>query len=85
MRHRRFDPASGIDLIKQQLEGITSGDGDLHRLSGPAISAIEQLADCSNPRSLVPRSQRKASEFDDNRRSMLARQFMQLAENFSPF
>ena len=48
VRHRRLDPAPGIDLIKQQLEGITSGDGDLHRLSRSSISAIKQLADCSN-------------------------------------
>jgi hypothetical protein len=31
VRHRRFDPALGIDLIKQQLEGIIGGDGDFHR------------------------------------------------------
>ena len=42
--HRRFDPASRIDLIKQDLEGITGGDGDLHRLSRPSISTVEQFA-----------------------------------------
>jgi hypothetical protein len=26
VRHRRFDPAPGIDLIKQQLEGIVGRD-----------------------------------------------------------
>jgi tetratricopeptide (TPR) repeat protein len=29
VRHRRFDPTPGIDLIKQQLEGIVGRDGDL--------------------------------------------------------
>jgi len=55
--HRRVDPAPGIDFIKQQLEGIVGRDGYLHRLSRSSISAIEQLANCSNPRSLVLRFQ----------------------------
>jgi hypothetical protein len=42
--HRRFDPAPGIDFIKQLLEGIVGRDGYLHRLSRSSISAIEQLA-----------------------------------------
>jgi hypothetical protein len=49
VRPRRFDPASGIDLIKQQLDWINSGNGNLHRLSRSSMSAVEQLADCSNP------------------------------------
>jgi hypothetical protein len=80
--HRRFDPAQGIDLIKQQLEGIVGRDGDLYRLSRSSISAIEQLADCRDPRSLVLRFQRQASKLDDSLRSILARQFLHLAENF---
>jgi hypothetical protein len=69
---RRFDPAPGIDLIKQQLEGIVGRDGDLHHLSGSSISAIEQLADCSNPSSLVLRLQRQASKLDDSLRVSIA-------------
>jgi exodeoxyribonuclease-5 len=68
--HRRFDPAPGIDFIEQQLEGITGRDGYLHRLSRSSISAIEQLADCRNPRSLVLRFQRQASKLDDSLRSI---------------
>jgi hypothetical protein len=82
VRHRRFDPALGIDLIKQQLEGIIGGDGDFHRLSRSSISAIKQLADCSNAGSLAPRYQRQACELDDSLPNMLARQFLQLAEKF---
>jgi hypothetical protein len=82
MRHRRFNPAPGIDFIKQQLEGITSRDGDLHRLSRPSVSAIEQLADRSNPSRLALCSQRQACQFDNNRRRMLTREFLHLAGNF---
>src|SRR5262245_29711620 len=81
VRYRRCDPAPGIDLIKHHPDGITGGDGDLHRLPRSAISTVEQLTDCSNPRCLALRFQRQASELDDNRRSMLARQFLNLAEN----
>ena len=81
VRHRRFDPASSIDLIKQQLEGINGGDEDLHRLSRSSISAVEQLANCSNPRSLAPRPQRQACELHYNRRSILAGQFLHIGEN----
>jgi hypothetical protein len=82
VRYRRVDPASSIDLIKQHLEGIIGGDGDLHRLSRPSVCAIEQLAYCRNPSCLALRFQRQASKLDNNRRSMLARQFLHLAENF---
>src|SRR6516225_4939598 len=71
LRHWRFDPAPGIDLIKQQLEGIVGGDGYLHHLSRSSISAIEQLADCRNPSSLALCSQRQACQLDNNRRRML--------------
>ena len=80
--HRRFDPAQGIDLIKQQLEGIVGRDGYLHRLSRSSISAIEQLADCRNPRSLALCPQRQACQLDNNRRRMLTREFLQIAHNF---
>jgi hypothetical protein len=77
----RLDPFPGIDLIKQHLDWIIGGDGDLHRLPRSSVSAIKQLADCSNPGSLALRSQRQAGELDDRLRSMLARQFLDLAEN----
>src|SRR6516164_10816513 len=80
--HRRFDPAQGIDLIKQQLEGIVGRDGYLHCLSRSAISAVEQLANCRNPSSLALRFQRQACQLDNNRRRMLTREFLHLAENF---
>jgi hypothetical protein len=80
--HRRFDPFPSIDLIKQHLERITGWDGDLHRLSRSSICAIEQLANCRNPRGLVLRFQRQACQLDNSLRSMLARQFLHLAENF---
>jgi hypothetical protein len=76
-----FDPAPGIDLIKQQLEGITRGDGDLHGLSGSPVSAIEQLADCSNPGSLALRFRRQACQLDNNSRRMLASQFLHVPKN----
>jgi hypothetical protein len=76
VRHRRFDPAQGIDFIKQRLEGIVGRDGYLHRLSRSPISAIEQLADCRNSRSLALCSQRQACQFDNNRRRMLARELI---------
>src|SRR6516162_3996287 len=79
---RRFDPFPDIDFIKQQLEGIVGGDGYLHHLSRSSISAIEQLADCRNPSSLALCSQRQACKLDDSLRSILARQFLHLAENF---
>ena len=82
VRQRRFDPAPGIDLIKQQLEGIVGGDGYLHHLSRSSISAIEQLADCRNPSSLALCSQRQACQFDNNRRRMLTREFLHIAQNF---
>ena len=82
VRHRRFDPAPGIDFIKQQLEGIVGRDGYLHRLSRSSISTIEQLADCSNPGSLALRSQRQACQLDNNRRRMLTREFLHIAQNF---
>ena len=80
---RRFDPAQGIiDFIKQQLEGIVGRDGYLHCLSRSSISAIEQLADCRNPSSLALCSQRQACQFDNNRRRMLTREFLHIAQNF---
>jgi hypothetical protein len=42
-------PRQRIYLLKQQLNGITRGRRDLHGLSRSAISAIEELADRSNP------------------------------------
>src|SRR6516164_1200853 len=80
--HRRVDPAPGIDFIKQQLEGIVGRDGYLHRLSRSSISAIEQLADCRNPSSLALCSQRQACQFDNNRRRMLTREILYIAQNF---
>ena len=71
MRQRRFDPAPGIDIIKQQLDWITSGNGNLHRLSSSSISAVEQLADCSNPSTLAFRFHRQACQLDNNRRTVL--------------
>ena len=47
---------AGIDLIKQQLDWIAGGNGDLHRLSRSSISAIEQLPNCSNPGQMLKRS-----------------------------
>jgi hypothetical protein len=79
--HRRFDPFPSIDLIKQHLERITGWDGDLHRLSRSSICAVEQLANCRNPRGLVLRFQRQACQLDNSLRSMLARQFLHLGEN----
>src|SRR5262249_4616253 len=66
----------------QQLEGITGGNGDLHRLSRVSISAVEQFADCSNPGSLALRSQRQACQLGNNRRTMLTRKFLHLADKF---
>ena len=79
---RRFDPFPDIDLIKQQLEGIVGRDGYLHHLSRSSISAVEQLADCCNPSSLALCSQRQPCQLDNNRRRMLTREFLHLAENF---
>ena len=82
VRYRRVDPASSIDLIKQQLEGIVGRDGDLDRLSRSAISAVEQLADCRDPSSLALRFQRQACKLDNSRWRMLTRQFLHIAQNF---
>jgi hypothetical protein len=71
--------------IEQQLDTITGRDGDLHCLSRSFIPAIEQLADCSNPGSLALGFQRQACQFDNNRRSMLAREFLHIAQNFGAF
>jgi hypothetical protein len=79
---RRFVPAPGVDIVKQLLDDITGGGEDLYHLSRSSISAVEQLADCSDPRSLVLRIQRQASKLDDSRWRMLTREFLYIAQNF---
>ena len=79
---RRFVPAPGVDIVEQLLDDITGGGGDLHRQSSSSICAIKQLADCSDPSSLVLRFQRQASKLDDSRWRMLTREFLYIAQNF---
>jgi hypothetical protein len=58
-------PVQSIDLFEQQLKGILSWRGDFHGLSRSAISAIEELADRSNPGGLALCLQRQARELGD--------------------
>src|SRR6516164_4799678 len=50
---RRFVPAPGVDIVEQLLDDITGGGGDLHRQSSSSICAIKQLANCSDPGSVL--------------------------------
>jgi hypothetical protein len=60
VRYRWIDPFTGIDVIKQQLDDIIGGYGDLHRLSRSAIAAKRQvsrqaqLATALHRRAVVP-------------------------------